>query len=308
LLARVRARPKREQEEQIEVPRPDGSQATLLVRIAAEQHADSLAGFIVTFDDITDLVSAQRKAAWADVARRIAHEIKNPLTPIQLAAERLRRRYGKLIPANDQTFDTCIDTIIRQVSDIGGMVDEFSSFARMPTPVMQRDDLVAMVRQVVFLQQQATPETRIRIAESPARLDVVCDRRQLAQALTNILKNAAEATAEARSRFADSESASDSVSEIIVTIQDEGSSCSVSVRDQGIGFPDLDRERLTEPYVTRREGGTGLGLAIVKKIMEDHDGTLRLEDNHPRGAYVTLVLSKSLTESAGADLRLGHKS
>ena len=307
MLERVSGRRRRKQEEQLDVLRADGSTATLLVRVEAEQQDGEVSGFIVTFDDITDLVSAQRKAAWADVARRIAHEIKNPLTPIQLAAERLRRRYGALVPDDDQTFNNCVDTIIRQVGDIGGMVDEFSSFARMPTPVMRMADLVETVREVVFLQQQAWPKIRIQITESPERLAVVIDRRQIAQALTNILKNAVESVKEQLARVADSAGSDDQISEISVEIKQDDRSCSIAVRDSGIGFPDQERERLTEPYVTRRETGTGLGLAIVKKIMEDHGGSIRLEDNHPRGAYVTLVLSNSLTDTAGPEVRLGQE-
>lgn len=302
LTDRVRQLPQRDVEEELSVPRPlgqPGDRATLLVRITAELQESQITGFIITFDDITDLVAAQRTAAWADVARRIAHEIKNPLTPIQLAAERLRRRYGELVPANDGTFDTCIDTIIRQVGDIGGMVDEFSSFARMPQPQMAQSDLVELTKQVMFLQRQASPEIRIELGETPTRLETVCDRRQIAQALTNILKNAVESVEQAAARVADSADDEKYGGEIIISIHEDSDDCQITVRDNGIGFPDLGRDRLTEPYVTRRAGGTGLGLAIVKKIMEDHGGSIRLEDNTTCGAYVTLVLSKSLTVSAG---------
>ncbi|MEO0393215.1 MAG: PAS domain-containing sensor histidine kinase [Pseudomonadota bacterium] len=297
MLTRCRHRPQRDVEEQLDITHPNGAVSTLLVHITAEQADDDSAGFIVTFDDISDLVSAQRKAAWSDVARRIAHEIKNPLTPIQLAAERLRRRYGELIPANDQAFDTCIDTIIRQVGDIGGMVDEFSSFARMPTPKMGRHDLVDVVRQAVFLQQQATSNIRIQLVESPTRIEIVFDRTQITQAITNVLKNAVESVSQAMLGVDESGFKNIERNVIQIEIQEDKDSCMLHIRDFGLGLPDLGRERLTEPYVTQREGGTGLGLAIVKKIMEDHLGTLRLADNTPCGAYVTLVLSKSLSES-----------
>ena len=300
LVGRCRQRPRRDVEEQLDLAQPNGEVATLRVHVTADQQDDDSLDFIVTFDDISDLVTAQRKAAWSDVARRIAHEIKNPLTPIQLAAERLRRRYGKLIPANDRAFDTCIDTIIRQVSDIGGMVDEFSSFARMPNPRMTQGDLVSVVRQTVFLQQQATSNIRIQLLESPSRIEMVFDRTQIAQALTNVIKNAVESVSQAMLGVADSDRLDAERNVITVQIQEDSQSCSLHIRDQGLGLPDLGRDRLTEPYVTQREGGTGLGLAIVKKIMEDHDGTLRLADNTPCGAYVTLVLSKSLSESLDA--------
>ncbi|MAX95793.1 MAG: two-component sensor histidine kinase [Alphaproteobacteria bacterium] len=312
MITRARLKPQRDYEEQIDIPRGSGENATLLTRLTAELQEGVLTGYIVTFDDITDLVSAQRKAAWSDVARRIAHEIKNPLTPIQLAAERLRRRYGKLVPSDDQAFDTCIDTIIRQVGDIGGMVDEFSSFARMPTPKMARDDLVSVVREVVFLQQQAVSKIRIQITESPERLELVMDQRQIAQALTNVIKNAVESVSTLLAGFAESGEPIDSRNLISVEIQQDDSSCWVNIRDQGLGLPDLAKDRLSEPYVTEREGGTGLGLAIVKKIVEDHGGTLRLVDNPTCGAYVTLVLSKSLSESGEgaqeAALEIGHNT
>ena len=238
---------------------------------------------VLTFDDITRLVAAQRNAAWKDVARRIAHEIKNPLTPIQLSAERIRRKYRKDITSDLETFDRCTETIIRQVGDIGRMVDEFSAFARMPAPRFAPADLAEMLRQAVFAQRIVDSETEVVIEEPGEDVWVSCDARMVGQALTNILKNAGEAVG-AR-RLVSPEPAGRIVASLV---SDEEHLCLV-VEDNGVGLPARDRDRLTEPYVTTREKGTGLGLAIVKRIMEDHEGELVLTDAlHGTGARVIL--------------------
>jgi two-component system nitrogen regulation sensor histidine kinase NtrY len=244
-------------------------------------------GFVVTFDDITDLVSAQRTAAWADVARRIAHEIKNPLTPIQLSAERLKRKYAGEVSTEPDVFAQCTDTIIRQVGDIGRMVDEFSSFARMPAPVIRPQDVQELVRQAVFLLRVAHPQIAFEIHAPAGPLMLECDGRLVSQALTNVLKNATEAVG---TRI----SAGDRTQgRVTVDVRAEGGRVTIAVRDNGIGLPKENRHRLTEPYVTTRAKGTGLGLAIVRKVLEDHGGELWLDDNHAgesgSGAVVSLV-------------------
>jgi two-component system, NtrC family, nitrogen regulation sensor histidine kinase NtrY len=282
LFEEAKRRPERLAQSQIELTRNHRSQ-TLLVRIVAERGEGEVNGYIVTFDDITELVSAQRKAAWADVARRIAHEIKNPLTPIQLSAERLKRKYGREIVNDPQTFADCTDTIIRHVGDIGRMVDEFSSFARMPAPLIKEENLVELVRQAVFLQRTSTPEIRFTV-DVPDRAPLACDARQVSQALINILKNAAESI-QGRDGAAPP-------GEIAVAVAAGPHQIAVTVEDNGRGLPSEGRERLTEPYVTTRAKGTGLGLAIVKKIMEDHRGELLLEDRDGGGARVRLVFNR----------------
>ena len=274
-------RPERLAQSQVQVVRR-GRSHTLLVRIAAERVEGDVKGYIVTFDDITELLSAQRKAAWADVARRIAHEIKNPLTPIQLSAERLKRKYLKEIKNDPETFTICTETIIRHVGDIGRMVDEFSSFARMPAPTIKDEDLVQIVRQAVFLQRTSTPEIRFE-QDMPAVVHLACDARQVSQALVNLLKNAAESI---QARDGDAPPG-----EIAVRMRETATHTTLAVEDNGRGLPQEGRERLAEPYVTTRTKGTGLGLAIVKKIMEDHGGELLLEDRDGGGARVTLVFS-----------------
>ena len=245
---------------------------------------------MLTFDDITRLVTAQRNAAWRDVARRIAHEIKNPLTPIQLSAERLRRKYRKEIVGDLETFDRCTETIIRQVGDIGRMVDEFSAFARMPAPKFARADAAELLHQAVFTQKVASPELTVEMGEAPATFPIVCDARMIGQALTNLLKNAAEAIS---SRHAEDPKAPPGRIVVSLTVGKTGM-IDLSVEDNGVGLPSRDRDRLIEPYVTTREKGTGLGLAIVKRIMEDHGGELVLTDApRGRGALVTLKFPKS---------------
>jgi two-component system, NtrC family, nitrogen regulation sensor histidine kinase NtrY len=275
-------RPDRLAQSQIEIIRR-GRSHVLLARIAAEQEEGEVKGYVVTFDEVTELLSAQRKAAWADVARRIAHEIKNPLTPIQLSAERLKRKYLREIRSDPETFSICTDTIIRHVEDIGRMVDEFSSFARMPAPTIKRENLLEICRQAVFLQRNAQTDIDFEIVAPDPALAVACDARLVGQAATNLLKNAVESI-QGRSG-AEGELPR---GHIVVRIQVDDGHAVVAVEDNGKGLPQHERERLTEPYVTTRAKGTGLGLAIVKKIMEEHGGELVLEDR-PGGAIVKLL-------------------
>ena len=255
----------------------NGKIRNLTVTVTRERAAEDESGYVVTFDDITDLISAQRTSAWADVARRIAHEIKNPLTPIQLSAERLRRKYKKEIATDPEIFEQCTQTIIRQVGDIGRMVDEFSSFARMPQPVMRDEDICELIKHSVFLQRVAQPQITFALLTPDTPLTVECDGRLVSQAMTNVLKNATEAV---RARFG-TEGEEGQLREggrIEIRLVEDAARVSIEVIDNGIGLPTEDRNRLTEPYVTKRAKGTGLGLAIVKKIMEDHKGVLSLED------------------------------
>ena len=267
---------------------PATARRTLLARIGAETLGGRVAGFVLTFDDITELQSAQRKAAWADVARRIAHEIKNPLTPIQLSAERLKRRYLRQITDDPDTFRQCTDTIVRQVEDIGRMVDEFSAFARMPQPVIKPEDANRLMLEALVLQRNAHPDITYENHPGPDGLKLPCDRRLIGQALTNLLQNAADAIAMREG---------DEAGRIETRILVEGATLSLQVTDNGIGLPREEaRERLTEPYVTHKPKGTGLGLAIVKKIMEDHGGSISLEDR-PEGPGTRAVLVLPLGES-----------
>src|SRR5215467_13602648 len=291
LLDEAARRPDRLAQSQVQLARGT-SMRTLLVRIAAEHYGREISGFVVTFDDITELLSAQRKAAWADIARRIAHEIKNPLTPIQLAAERLRRRYLRQIQQDAETFTVCTDTIIRHVGDIGRTIDEFSSFARMPAPVLKPEDLVEIVHRAVFLQRTAHPEIVFETNFPKHPVTVRCDGRLVAQALINIVKNAIESI---QARTAEGEAAPPG--HIRVAVIEQNGQATVVVEDNGKGLPQQGRERLTEPYVTTRLKGTGLGLAIVKKIMEDHEGELMLEDREPGGARVSLIFATSETRT-----------
>jgi two-component system nitrogen regulation sensor histidine kinase NtrY len=251
-----------------------GEPRTLAVRITADED-----GRVLTFDDITQQLLDQRRAAWSDVARRIAHEIKNPLTPIQLAAERLQRRYGKTIDEKDGVFAQLTDTIVRQVGDLRRMVDEFSSFARMPKPVFHPESLIDLTRQAVFLHEVAHSDITFRL-DTPEAAPLVCDRRQIGQALTNIIKNAVEAI-EARGEDAPP-------GEINVTLDHGERLMTATIADNGIGLP-LERDRIVEPYMTTRARGTGLGLAIVKKIIEEHCGTIAFADRPGGGTVVTIV-------------------
>jgi len=294
LVAEARLRPDRVAQAQASIVR-GGKSRTLAVAAVAELQGDEVLGFVVTFDDITDLVSAQRTAAWADVARRIAHEIKNPLTPIQLSAERLRRKYMKEIVSDPEVFNRCTETIIRQVGDIGRMVDEFSSFARMPAPVFKDEDLAELLRQSAFLQQVANSNITYEVELPDGPVPVRCDSRQVAQVLTNLLQNAADAI---EGRHADEDDAP--AGRIKVRLSVAGGVAAVDVVDNGRGLPSEDRHRLTEPYVTTRAKGTGLGLAIVKKIMEEHGGELTLADAPERGAAIRITFPVRGEAATGA--------
>jgi two-component system, NtrC family, nitrogen regulation sensor histidine kinase NtrY len=292
LLHEAAASPERARTAEIQIG-PTTRRRTLLVRIGADLSGGRTDGFVVTFDDITELQSAQRKAAWADVARRIAHEIKNPLTPIQLAAERLKRRFAREIASDPETFTQCADTIIRHVGDIGRMVDEFSAFARMPQPVIKPEDVGRVAREVLVLQKTARPEIAWH-TDIPEQGPVVpCDRRLLGQALTNLLQNAADAVAMR------GEATGQAGGTIGLSVQPGENEVRIIVTDNGVGLPEEDRARLMEPYVTHKPKGTGLGLAIVKKIMEDHGGRLTLDDQPDGpGAVACLVLPAKVSDAA----------
>jgi two-component system, NtrC family, nitrogen regulation sensor histidine kinase NtrY len=269
----------------------DGHERNLSVRVSAEQTSQSRDSYIITLDDITDLVSAQRTSAWGDVARRIAHEIKNPLTPIQLSAERIRRKFGKVITEDKAIFEQCTDTIVRQVDDIRRMVDEFSRFARMPKPVMEGEDVADTVRQAVFLMRVGHPgiDIEAEIKQDPMRAEF--DRRLISQALTNIIKNAAEAIEAVPPDQLEK-------GRIDVIAARENEDIVIDVIDNGIGLPKVARARLLEPYVTTREKGTGLGLAIVGRVLEDHGGRIELKDAAEfrpgrRGAWMRLRFAAS---------------
>lgn len=285
LLDEARRRPHRLAERTIMLARADGATRHVLVRIATELGDTGIIGFVVTFDDVTELLSAQRKAAWADVARRIAHEIKNPLTPIQLSAERLKRRYLDQIQKDPETFRTCTEIIVRQVADIGRMVDEFSSFARMPAPEVALTDLSELIRQAVFLQRGAHPEVAFTFEQPDHAVTAQCDREQIGRAVTNLLQNSVDAIARRPKGGADSSPPG----QVTVRLVDDGAVRAIEVEDNGCGLPKMERHRLTEPYVTTRDEGTGLGLAIVKKIMEDHGGDLQMTDRPGGGARVRLI-------------------
>lgn len=275
-------------QDQITISR-NNRERNLSVRVTSEQSADSDRGYVVTLDDITELVAAQRTSAWADVARRIAHEIKNPLTPIQLSAERLRRKYGKMINEDHGVFEQCTDTIVRQVDDIRRMVDEFSHFARMPKPVLAAENMADTVRQAVFLMRVGNSEIDINADISEDPMPARFDRRLISQTLTNTIKNATEAIA-----AVPSEELGKGV--IQVNVAREGDDIVIDIIDNGIGLPKENRNRLLEPYVTTREKGTGLGLAIVGRIVEEHGGTIELRDAAEkipgqRGAWVRMRIA-----------------
>jgi len=249
----------------------EGRERTLNVQVTQEEEDTSDHSFVITLDDITDLVSAQRNTAWSDVARRIAHEIKNPLTPIQLSAERIKRRYGKMVDEDREVFDKCTDTIIRQVGDIGRMVDEFSAFARMPNPEMNFGDIGDVVKETVFLQKVGFPDIEFEFNASGAKYETIFDSRMLSQAMINVIKNAAEAV----EAIPQDESRKGKIS---VNLEQDEKNITINVIDNGKGLPETNRQRLLEPYMTTREKGTGLGLAIVRKIFEDHGGSIELLD------------------------------
>ncbi len=293
-LSELAARAEAHIEEEIDVSL-EGETRRLRVRIEGGVGGE----MVLTFDDITRLVTAQRNAAWRDVARRIAHEIKNPLTPIQLSAERLRRRYRGQVLDDVEVFDRCTETIIRQVGDIGRMVDEFSSFARMPAPRFTACDPSELLREAVFAQRVAAAAVGVELIEPLPNIVLHADRPMVGQALTNILKNAGEAVA-ARRAIAPREGDGDrpGISARLV-VEDE--TVVFIIEDDGMGLPAKDRDRLTEPYVTTREKGTGLGLAIVKRICEEHGGELKLADAETLGgARVCLIFPlKSQPEPTG---------
>ncbi len=267
-LAEARSSQHRLVQGQVQLSR-EGRDRLYNVRVTSEPSAKADKSVVVTLDDITDVLDAQRAAAWGDVARRIAHEIKNPLTPIQLSAERIKRKYGKLITVDKEIFDQCTDTIVRQVDDIKRMVDEFSSFARMPKAALEKDDLSECVRRVVFLMRVAHAEIAFDLVLPEQAVHIRFDRRLISQALTNIIKNATEGVAAREPQ--------DFAGRIAVKLS-VGPTIDIDVIDNGKGFPKEQRQRLLEPYMTTRAEGTGLGLAIVAKILEDHGGGLDLLD------------------------------
>ena len=273
----------------------EGEQRTLAVKRV--RYAD---GTVLTFDDITEQLSDQRRAAWSDIARRIAHEIKNPLTPIQLAAERLQRRYGKEVATEPETFERLTGTIIRQVGDLRRMVDEFSNFARMPKPVFREENIHEIARAALFLHEVAHPGMTFAIDPPHADIRLVCDRRQLSQALTNVVKNAVEAIETRRNRGEGSFEGD----KVEVKVRETGDQVVIDVTDTGIGLPE-ERERLTEPYMTTRVRGTGLGLAIVKKIVEEHMGEIAFLDRAGGGTHVRIAFDvqrlAALADDAAAE-------
>ena len=251
---------------------------------------------VLTFDDITEQLSDQRRAAWSDIARRIAHEIKNPLTPISLAAERLQRRYGPQVTSDRDTFDRLTATIVRQVGDLRRMVDEFSNFARMPKPVFRDVNVHEIARNALFLHEVAHPEIEFSLDPPDGDIRLVGDRRQLAQALTNIVKNGIEAIEARRIKGIDSPDGD----RIALRMARQGDQLVIDVTDTGIGLPE-DRERLTEPYMTTRVRGTGLGLAIVKKIVEEHHGDIAFLDRPGGGTHVRVAFdAERLASLAGS--------
>ncbi len=280
-----------EQELRQEVHLQRGNQKlTLLVRVVVERLFDAIEGYIITFDDITELQKAQRSAAWSDVARRIAHEIKNPLTPIQLAAERLKRKYFKEITTEPETFARYTDTITRHVADIGRMVEEFVQFARMPAPHMSKENLVTLLEDAIFTQSCATPTLSLSFTTDSSSVLLKCDRGQITQVLTNLLKNAGESI-DARIK-----NQSEPVGAISIKLLQETRQITLEIRDNGLGFPAELMDRLTEPYITTRPKGTGLGLAIVKKVLDDHNARLVLsnildKNGAVSGACVTIFFA-----------------
>jgi two-component system nitrogen regulation sensor histidine kinase NtrY len=298
LLAGARTGMQRLVQGQVNISR-SGRERNVSVRVTEEQSGEAEHGYVITLDDITELVSAQRTSAWADVARRIAHEIKNPLTPIQLSAERLRRKYGSVVKDDEGVFRQCTDTIVRQVDDIKRMVDEFSRFARMPKPVMSADDVADTVRQVVFLLRVGHPDIDIEAEFAQDPMPARFDRRLISQGLTNIIKNATEAIAAVPP-------AELGRGHIRVSAARDGGDIVIDVVDNGIGLPKENRSRLLEPYVTTREKGTGLGLAIVGRILEDHGGRIELGDASSRipgqrGAWMRLRFSAEPVSGANGE-------
>ncbi|MGB0906293.1 MAG: ATP-binding protein [Maricaulaceae bacterium] len=267
------------------------------LRVAAYLGARKDTGWVLTFDDMTRLVAAQRHSAWREVARRIAHEIKNPLTPIQLSAERLQRKYGREALKDSDVFENCTDTIIRQVGSLERMVDEFSAFARMPAPVFTALNINDIISEIMFEQGVAFPGVEFTF-DAGAPVVVMCDARLISQALTNITKNAAESIG----RRIDETGLENEDGKIVVSITPEDEFYHISIRDNGMGWPMADKERLLEPYVTTRDTGTGLGLAIVQRIAEDHGGYIRLSENVESGTGATLILALPVSETYSIDI------
>ncbi len=291
LLEHLRGHHSDTAQEEIKVTRR-GQLESLLVRMATRMSEDDTPeGFVVAFDDVTDLVSAQKMAAWGDVARRIAHEIKNPLTPIQLAAERLKRKFTPLAGDELDALEQYTDVIVRKTGDLRRIVDEFSKFARMPEPEMRKADLMDLVRDAVLLQQAGQPEVEITLQSSEQHLETELDQTMIGQALTNLIKNAGEAI----ETYRESGAPDGFKPQIKVEVETRGATALLRISDNGIGLPE-DRARLFEPYVTTRDEGTGLGLPIVRKIIEEHGGTLSLKTADPfdatghRGARAEIVL------------------
>jgi two-component system nitrogen regulation sensor histidine kinase NtrY len=279
---------------------------TFHVRVVSEAEEEGRTKLVVTFDDVSELLSAQRKAAWSDIARRIAHEIKNPLTPIQLSAERLKRKYLRQITEDPETFTACTDTIVRQVGDIGRMVDEFSAFARMPAPVLRPEDAGELAKQAAFLQQHAHPTIHYTLDVPAMPVELVCDASQFNRAITNLMKNAAESIGD---RFEEQTARGDTdltPGEIHLWMKPMDDRLLIGIDDNGRGLPEHNRDRLTEPYVTTRSKGTGLGLAIVKKILEDHGGTLSLSDREGGGAAVLMTFPLDAAALNVADSGRAH--
>ncbi len=264
----------------------NGNFQQFFVRVSGEKNNLSDGGYVITFDDISELVSAQRRAAWSDIARRLAHEIKNPLTPIKLSADRLNKKYLSQINEDKTTFEKCTDAIIRQVDEIGRMVDEFSNFARMPSPEFNQENIISIISEVCFMQKQAYQRIKFEINNKEKEIIINCDRRQVSRALTNIIQNAAEAI------HAEEHSSGN----ITISIIDSLTKIDVIIDDDGPGLPKGLISKLTEPYVTTRVKGTGLGLAIVKKIMEDHHGSLILENKKMNGTKATMIFYKNKPE------------
>ena len=288
LVSTARSRKRNFAEEQIMLER-SGQHLTLRARIAAERVDGAIIGYVVTFDDVTDLLSAQRKAAWSDIARRIAHEIKNPLTPIQLASDRLRRKYTPEDEAAGEQFTEYLSIISRQVEDIGRMVDEFSAFARMPQPAMAPVDLQALVAgQITLFEDDAV--TLSMVTDDPdASYTVLGDAGLLRQAVLNLIQNGVDSLRESRTK----------APRIELALAHDAGIVTLKIMDNGPGYPDMDRSKLLEPYVTHRAKGTGLGLAIVSKIVQDHAGTLELLDAEEGGACAIIRLG--FHEDTGAE-------
>ena len=279
---------------EIQVSR-DGKLENLLVRMAIRANNKGIVeGYVVTFDDVTDLVNAQRMAAWGDVARRIAHEIKNPLTPIQLSAERLKQKFMPIAAENKDILTQYTDVIVRQTGDLRRIVDEFSQFARMPEPHRKKTNLVKIIEDVVHLQKSRENSYAEIVFEKPEPIFLMIDSTMITQALTNLVKNAGEAI----ETYINAKKSVNYKPFITIDVNDSKIETVIRITDNGIGLP-KDRSRLFEPYVTTREKGTGLGLSIVKKIIEEHGGELTLEDapaleNEPKlGTAVTIKIFKN---------------